>query len=220
MENGRHRIFNFATLSFDIPLLNNKMDCVFEELKCAAKVDFAFGFFLKNIEDGICRYFYAHKNHTIMERSKLVCTQIYMTSLKRRRQEKGIVDICTRERADKKWKIYKLTKKILLRHSKMYPWAVKIQSHLNKFWEAVTWTALLFRETRGNPTMTISDCLEHQLYIGMVTKNWREDFENFNLLLNNSEEREVSKFQDVPLKDILKVEDSCNSISSLMTLIL
>ena len=74
MENGRHRVFNFAMSSFDISLLNDKLDYVLRELKCAAKVNLSFGFILKNVEDGMCRYFYAHENNTIVERSKLVCT--------------------------------------------------------------------------------------------------------------------------------------------------
>ena len=95
LENGRHRVFNFAMSSFDMSLLNDKLDYVFKELKCAAKVNLAFGFVLKNIEDGMCRYFYAHENNTIMERSKLVCTQADMTNLKDRMQKMDIVDICT-----------------------------------------------------------------------------------------------------------------------------
>ena len=37
MGNGRNRVFNFAMSSFDISLLNDKMDFVFKEPKCAAK---------------------------------------------------------------------------------------------------------------------------------------------------------------------------------------
>ena len=33
MENGRHRVFNFAMSSFDMSLLNDKLDYVFKELK-------------------------------------------------------------------------------------------------------------------------------------------------------------------------------------------
>ena len=109
MENGRHRVFNFAMSSFDMSLLNDKQDYVFKEMKCAAKVNFAFGFVLKNIEDGMCRYFYAHENDTIMERSKLVCTHTDMTNPKNRMQRMDPVDICTRERANTKCKFYKLT---------------------------------------------------------------------------------------------------------------
>ena len=97
MEKARHRVFNFAMSSFDMSLLNDKLDYVFKELKCAAKINLAFGFVLKNIKDGMCRYFYAHENNTIMERSKLVCTQADMTNLKNRMQKMDIVDICTRE---------------------------------------------------------------------------------------------------------------------------
>ena len=81
MQNGRNRLFNFAMSSFDMSLLNDKLDYIFKELKCAAKVNLAFGFVLKNTEDGMCRYFYAHKNITIMQRSKFVCTEADMTNL-------------------------------------------------------------------------------------------------------------------------------------------
>ena len=109
LENGTHRVFNFAMSSFDMSLLNDKLDYVLKELKCPAKVNVAFGFVLKNIDDGMCRYFYAHENNTFMERSKFVCTQADMTNLKDRMQKMDIVDICTRERANTKWKFYKLT---------------------------------------------------------------------------------------------------------------
>ena len=88
-ENGRHRVFNFVISTFDIFLLYDKLDYVFKELKCAAKVNLAFRFVLKNTEHGMCRYFYAHENNTIMERAKLVCTQVDMTNPKNRMQKKG-----------------------------------------------------------------------------------------------------------------------------------
>ena len=75
-ENGRHRVFNFAMSSFDMSLLNNNLDYVFKELKCAAKVNLAFGLVLKNFEDGMCRYSYAHESNTIMERSNLCVHQV------------------------------------------------------------------------------------------------------------------------------------------------
>ena len=92
MENGRHRVFKFAISSFDMSLLNDKLDYLFKELKCAAKSNLAVGFVLKNFEDRMCRYFYAHENNTIRERSKLVCTQTDVTNLKDRRQKMDFVD--------------------------------------------------------------------------------------------------------------------------------
>ena len=77
MESGRNRVFNFAMSSFDTSLLSDKLDYVFKELKCAAKNNLAFGFVLKTIEDEMCRYFYAHENNTVMEKSILVYTRRY-----------------------------------------------------------------------------------------------------------------------------------------------
>ena len=51
LEKGRHRVFNFVMSTFDNSLVNKKLDLVFNSLKCAAKVNLAFGFVLKNIED-------------------------------------------------------------------------------------------------------------------------------------------------------------------------
>ena len=59
------------TESFDMSLLNDKLDYVFKEPKYAAKVYLACGFVLINFEEGMCRYFYAHENNTIMERSRM-----------------------------------------------------------------------------------------------------------------------------------------------------
>ena len=109
MENGRRRVFKFVMSSFDMSLLNDKLDYVFKELKCAAKVNFAFGFVLKNSEGGMRGYFYAHENNTIMERSKLLCTQLDTTNLEDRMQKTDVFDIFTRERANTKWKIHKPT---------------------------------------------------------------------------------------------------------------
>ena len=38
-----------------------------------------------------------------------MCTQVDMTNLKNRMEKMDIVDICTRERSNTKWKFYKLT---------------------------------------------------------------------------------------------------------------
>ena len=106
----KHRVSNFAMSTFDMSLLNDILNYVFKEVRCAAKVNLAFGFVRKNIEDGMCRYFYAHENNTIMKKSKLLCTQTDMANLKDRMQKMDIVDVCTRERTKAKWKFYKLTK--------------------------------------------------------------------------------------------------------------
>ena len=75
MENGRNRVFNFPMDSLNTNLLNKKLNLVFGSFKCGAKLNVAFGFVLKKMRDGSCRYYYPHENITLMEGSKLVDTK-------------------------------------------------------------------------------------------------------------------------------------------------
>ena len=87
LEKGRHRVFNFAMSTFDNSLITKKLDLVFKGLEFAAKVNLAFGFVPKNVEHGSCRYFYAHENNTLMERSNFVCTPDDTIKLKEKLQK-------------------------------------------------------------------------------------------------------------------------------------
>ena len=209
MENGRHRVFNFVMSSFDMSLLNNKLDYVFKELKCAAKVNFAFQFVLKNVEDEICGYFYAHENHTFMKKSKLVCTQADMTNLKDRMQKIDIVHICTRERTNTKWKFYKLTNlTIFASLLKDVPMGCKDAVLPEPLLKNCNVNCLTFERNTRQP-YNDKLCLFRALALHLHgnEKLEEETSKIFNLFLNNSEERDVSKFHGVHLNDIPKIED-------------
>ena len=74
LQRARHKVFNYAVEYLNETIVNEKLDLFFNNLKCTAKVNLAFGNILKNIEDGGFRYFYAHESNTLLDRSKLVCT--------------------------------------------------------------------------------------------------------------------------------------------------
>ena len=74
-ERAKHKVFDYAVETLNETIVNEKVDNFFNNLKCAAKVRLAFGFVLRNIEDGGFRYLYAHENNTLPDRSKLVCTR-------------------------------------------------------------------------------------------------------------------------------------------------
>ena len=107
MENGRHRVYNFAVDTLDRKYLLEKLDVVFDSLKCAAKLIVAFGFVLKNVE-GNCRFYYAHEKNILLEKSKLVATTEILTKIKNLLSNTDINESCTRERAKIKLKFYKL----------------------------------------------------------------------------------------------------------------
>ena len=74
LERARHKVFNYAVETLNETIVNEELDQFFINLNCVPKMNLAFGFILKNIEDGEFRYFYAHENNTLLDRSKLVCT--------------------------------------------------------------------------------------------------------------------------------------------------
>ena len=57
LERARHKVFNYAVETLNETIVNEKLDHFFNNFKCAAKVNLAFGFILKKIEDGGIRYF-------------------------------------------------------------------------------------------------------------------------------------------------------------------
>ena len=108
-ELERHKVFNYAVETLNETIVNVKLDHFSINLKCAAKMNLPFGFILKNIEDGGFRYFYAHKNNTLLDRSKLVCTHDDLAKLKDFLNQTDVIESCSREKMSTKWRFYKLT---------------------------------------------------------------------------------------------------------------
>ena len=103
-------MYNFAMDTLDPKNLLEKLklDVVFYSLKYAAKLIVASCVVLKNVEDGSCRYYYAHQNNTLLEKSKLVNTTKDMAKVKSLLSNTDIIEWCTRERANNIWKLHKL----------------------------------------------------------------------------------------------------------------
>ena len=57
IENGRHRVYNFAMDTLYPKNLLEKLDIVFDNLKCAVRLNVAFSFALSNVEERNCRYY-------------------------------------------------------------------------------------------------------------------------------------------------------------------
>ena len=110
LERARHKVFNYAVETLNETIVNEKLDHFFNSLKCAAKRNLAFGFILNIIEDGGFRYFYAHENNTLLDRSKPVCTHDDLAKSKNFLNKTDVIESCSRERMNTKWKmLYKLT---------------------------------------------------------------------------------------------------------------
>ena len=75
-------MFNFAVNNLTAQVIEEKLDRLLDKLKCVAKLNLAFGFILKNIEDRNFRYSYTHENNTLLEQSKLVSKKDDMVKLR------------------------------------------------------------------------------------------------------------------------------------------
>ena len=217
LEKGRHRVFNFAMSTFDISLDNKRLDLVFNGLKCAAKVNLAFGFVLKNVEDGSCRYFYAHENNTLMERSKLVCTPDDIINLKGKLQKMDIADLCTRERADTKWKFYKLTNlTVFVALLKDVPMGCKDSLLPELLLKNQNVNCLTFEKNTRKPYNDIL-CLFRAVALHLFGNERLEEKTSkiFNIFLDNCGEADPSNFQGVHTTDIPKVEEQLQLITFL-----
>ena len=102
MENGRHKIFNFQMSKLDTKIINEKLEEVFNKLDSAAKINIALGFILRNVETGEYRYYYAHENNTLFEKSHLLCTKADLITIQGKVEKFDIVEQCTQARQNTK----------------------------------------------------------------------------------------------------------------------
>ena len=96
------RVFNFDSNILYARISSQKLETAFDKLKCVAKLNDAFCFELNNVEDGTCRYYYAHENNTSTKRSKLVATEKDSVKLKNVLSCTDVIEACTNERAKTK----------------------------------------------------------------------------------------------------------------------
>ena len=110
IQKRRHIVFIFAVNNLTAQVIEEKVDRVLDKLKCVAKLNLALGFILKNIEDGKFRYFYAHENNTLLEESKLLGNKVDKAQLKEFLKKTDVIESCTKERSNTKWRFFKFSK--------------------------------------------------------------------------------------------------------------
>ena len=209
---ARHKVFNYAVETFNETIVNEKLDHFFNNLKCAAKVNLAFGFILKNIEDGGFRKFYAHENNTLLDRSKIVCTHDELAKLKDFLNKTDVIESCSRERMNTKWRFYNLTNlTVFSAPLKEVPMGCK---------DAVLPELLLKNHTinclryEGNTRQPYNDnlCLFRALALHLHgTQQLEEETSKlFNLFINKMDALSADQFQGVHVNDIPFVEDLPN----------
>ena len=109
IQKRRHSVFNFVVNNLTAQVIEEKLDSVLDSLKCAAKLHLVLGFRLKTIKDGKFRYFYALENNILFELSKFVSNKEDMAKVKEILKKTDVIESCTKERSNTKWRFFKLT---------------------------------------------------------------------------------------------------------------
>ena len=209
IQKGRHSVFNFVVQNLTAQVIEEKLDRVLDKLKCAAKLNLAFGFILKNIEDGKFRYFYAHENNTLLEQSKLVSNKDDMTKLKEILKKTDVIESCTKERSNTKWRFFKLTNlTIFAALLRDIPMGCKDAVLPEPLLKNHTVNCLTFEKNTREPYKD-NLCLFRALALHLHGNERLEEETSklFNLFLINSPNPDPSKFQGVSMDDIPSVED-------------
>ena len=209
LERARHKVFNHAVETLNETIVDEKLDHFFNNLKCAGKVNLAFGFILKNIKNGGFRYFYAHENNTLLDRSKLVCTHDDLAKLKVFLNKTDVIESCSRERMNTKWRFYKLTN--------LTVFAALLKDVHMGFKNAVLPKLLLKNHTincltyEENTRQPYNDnlCLFRALALHLHGNQRQEEeiSKFFNLFINKIDGLNPNQFQRVHMNDIPTVED-------------
>ena len=209
IQKGRHSVINFAVNNLTAQVIEEKLDRVPDKLKCVAKLDLALGFILKNIEGGKFRYFYAHENNTLLEQSKLVSNKDNMAKLEEILKKTDVIESCTKERSNTKWRFYKLTNwTIFAALLRDIPMGCKDAVLPISLLRTRSINCLTYEQNSKKPYKE-NLCLFRALALHLHGNERLEEETSklFNLFLVNSTNPDPSKFQGVCMDDIPSVED-------------
>ena len=209
LERARHKVFNYAVETLNETIVNEKLDQFFTNMKCAAKVNLAFGFILKNIEDEGFRIFDAHGNNTLLDRSKLVCTHEDLAKLKDFLNKTDVIDSCSRERMNTKWRFYKMTNlTVFAALLKDVPMGCNNAVLPEPLFKNHTINCLTYEENTRQP-YNDNLCLFRALALHLHgTQRLEEETSKlFNLVINKMDGLSADQFQGVHMNDIPIVED-------------
>ena len=209
IQKGRPSEFNFAVNNLTAQVIEEKLDRVLDKLKCVAKLNLALGFILKNIGNGKFRDFYAHENNTLLEQSKLVSNKDDMVKLKEILKKTDVIESCTEERSNTKWRFSKLTNlTIFAALLREIPMGCKDAVLPESLLRNPSINCLTYEQ---NTKKTYKDnlCLFRALALNLHGNERLEEqtSKSFNLFLVNSTSPDPSKFQGVCMDDIPSVED-------------
>ena len=103
-EHVRQEVFNFSLFDLGTKKTNEKLDDVFANLNCAAKINLALVLLLQKIETNNNRYYYPHENNLLLDRAFLLSNKNDLLNLQNEIEKLDLIETCTEERQNSKWR--------------------------------------------------------------------------------------------------------------------
>ena len=152
---------------------------------------------------------FAHENNTLLDRSKLVCTHDDLAKLKVFLNKTDVIESCSRERMNTKWRFYKLTNlTVFAALLKDVPIGCKNAVLPESLRKNPTINCLTFED---NTRQTYNDnlCLFRALALHLHGSQRLEEETSkiFNLFIKKMDGLSADQFQGVHMNDIPIVED-------------
>ena len=94
----------------DTKIINEKLEEIFNKLDSITKIKITLGFVLRNVTTGKYRFYYAHENNTMFEKSHLLSTKADLIEILGKVEKFDIVEQCIQERLNTKWRFKLITK--------------------------------------------------------------------------------------------------------------
>ena len=106
----RKKVYNYRIDDIDEAFIESKLDKIFEELECTAKINFSFGFVLRNTENpDEFKYFYASNNNPVLSFPVVLSNSQDLEFLKDRIDGESYFESAIRQRPNTKWRFFTIT---------------------------------------------------------------------------------------------------------------
>ena len=136
---------------------------------------------LKNIENAGFRFFYAHENNTLLDRSKLVCTRDDLTQPKYVLNKTDVFESFSRESMNTKWAHNIITNlAVFAALLKDVPMRCKNAIYPSLCLKTTQSTLSCLKRIQESPITKTCAILMHLLSICMALKDWKNKLWNFS----------------------------------------
>ena len=209
LERARHKVFNYAPGNSQRNNCQRETWSSFQQFEICSKSESGLWLHFESIEDGGFRYFYAHENNTLLDRSKLVCAHDDLAKLKDFLNQTDVIESCSRERTNTNWRFYKLTNlTIFAALLKDVPMGCKKAVLPEPLLRNGTINCLTYEENTRQP-YNDNLCLFRALALHLqgTQRLEKETSKFFNLFINKIDGLSADQFQGVHMNDIPVVED-------------